>query len=294
MMNNISDCFSDFLRDEVILCDRSSKTIERYQCFCRLLINFLGNKPIDSVSLEDTRKWREMLYSYQKPDTVRGYIVCLKCFFKYCQRKGRQLLFDTEDIKIPKREKRILDIPTEDEVEEFISILAMKRRGYCNANRLRNVAIGRLIFSSGIRVSEACSLNRNSIKNRQFTIIGKSRDSRICFIDSQTEKCIADYLNIRTDNNPALFISYQTEKRMTPGNVRNAFEAACARSDGQFVGVRPHALRHSFATKMLNKHVDLRYIGDLMGHADLNTTKVYTHYTNPQLRAIYDRAHGEI
>ena len=235
-----------------------------------------------------------MLYSYQKPDTVRGYIVCLKWFFKYCQRKGRQLLFDTEDIKIPKREKRILDIPTEDEVEEFISILAMKRRGYCNANRLRNVAIGRLIFSSGIRVSEVCSLNRNSIKNRQFTIVGKSRDSRICFIDSQTEKCIADYLKIRTDNNPALFISYQTEKRMTPGNVRNAFEAACARSDGQFVGIRPHALRHSFATKMLNRRVDLRYIGDLMGHADLNTTKVYTHYTNPQLRAIYDRAHGEI
>ena len=195
---------------------------------------------------------------------------------------------------IPRREKRTLDIPTEDEVEEFISILAMKRRGYCNANRLRNVAIGRLIFSSGIRVSEACSLNRNSIKNRQLTIVGKSRDSRICFIDSQTEKCIADYLKIRTDNNPALFISYQTEKRMTPGNVRNAFEAACARSDGQFVGIRPHALRHSFATKMLNRRVDLRYIGDLMGHADLNTTKVYTHYTNPQLRAIYDRAHGEI
>lgn len=155
----------------------------------------------------------------------------------------------------------------------------MKRRGYCNANRLRNVAIGRLIFSSGIRVSEVCSLNRNSIKNRQFTIVGKSRDSRICFIDSQTEKCIADYLNIRTDNNPALFISYQTEKRMTPGNVRNAFEAACARSDGQFIGIRLHALRHSFATKMLNRRVDLRYIGDLMGHADLNTTKVYTHYT---------------
>ena len=192
---------------------------------------------------------------------------------------------------IPRREKRTLDIPTEDEVEEFISIIAMKRRGYCNANRLRNVAIGRIIFSSGIRVSEVCSLNRNSIKNRQFTIVGKSRDSRICFIDSQTEKCIADY---RTDNNPALFISYQTEKRMTPGNVRNAFEAACARSDGQFVGIRPHALRRSFATKMLNKRVDLRYIGDLMGHADLNTTKVYTHYTNPQLRAIYDRAHGEI
>lgn len=75
-------------------------------------------------------------------------------------------------LAIPKREKRTLDIPTEDEVEEFISILAMKRRGYCNANRLRNVAIGRLIFSSGIRVSEVCSLNRNSIKNRQFTIAG--------------------------------------------------------------------------------------------------------------------------
>ena len=75
-------------------------------------------------------------------------------------------------LAIPRREKRTLDIPAEDEVEEFISILAMKRRGYCNANRLRNVAIGRLIFSSGIRVSEVCYLNRNSIKNRQFTIAG--------------------------------------------------------------------------------------------------------------------------
>lgn len=287
----ISEYFSNFLRDEVVLCDLSTKTIERYQCFYKLLTDFLGDIPLSSLMLEDTRLWREQLYSYQKPDTVRGYIGCLRAFLKYCHRKGARLSFNVEDIKLPKREKRLLDIPTDVEVREFIDLIGEPRRGYNNINRLRNIAIAELIYSSGLRVGEVCALNRNSIKNRQATIVGKSSEPRICFIDINTERAIAEYLQTRTDNESALFISYQTEKRITTGNVRNIFKHACARSDGQFENIHPHTLRHAFATKLLERRVDLRYIGDLMGHKDLNTTKVYTHYSNPKLKEIYDQAH---
>lgn len=290
----ISEYYNDFLRDEVILCDRSTKTVERYKYFYKLLVDFIGEVPASSITIESTRRWRELLYTYQKPDTVRGYIGCLRAFLKYCVRKGVSFDFDVEDIKLPKREKRMLDIPTDLEVREFIDLIGEPRRGYNNINRLRNIAIAELIYSSGMRVGEVCALNRNSIKNRQATIVGKSSEPRICFIDTQTERAITEYLQARTDNNPALFISYQTERRITSGNVRNVFKHACVRSDGRFENIHPHTLRHAFATKLLERRVDLRYIGDLMGHKDLNTTRMYTHYSNPKLKEIYDQAHRGI
>ena len=154
-------------------------------------------------------------------------------------------------------------------------------------NRLRNIAILRLLAASGIRVSELVSLNRNSIRHRKFTVVGKSKNPRVVFIDEATEDAINNYLACRTDDNPALFISHQgARSRLTTGGVRRIFEFVCTNS--HFTDVTPHTIRHSFATTLLDRGVELCYISDLLGHQSLDTTRIYTHYTNTKLQHIYD------
>ena len=226
-------------------------------------------------------------YVISRNQILRGNIICFRSVLRRCVRKGWADI-DIEDIKIPKREKRIVNYLTESEIERFIGAVSAKYRGYSRINRLRNTAIVNLLYDSGIRVSELCLLNRNSIKECQFTVIGKSKSPRICFITRKTEEAIAEYLAERSDNERALFIATQNGKRITSDTVRKIFQNACKRSD--FINVHPHTIRHSFATRLLDKEVDIRYIAELMGHESLDTTKMYTHFSNPKLKKIYEKA----
>ena len=191
-----------------------------------------------------------------------------------------------EDIKVPKREKRTTKCLDEEQVAEFIRILAEHRRGYAGINRLRNVAMAEVLYSSGIRVSELCRLNRNSIRHRQFVVIGKSKNPRVCFISPEAERRLNDYLKARTDDNPALFVSNETGERVKPSGVRRVFREACDRSN--FDGIHPHTLRHSFATTLLSKGVDITYIAEMMGHSSIETTRIYQHFENVKLREIHE------
>lgn len=281
----ISEAFEYYRRAEIIAGGLSSKTAESYFYASKLAIGYFGNVEMGCIEAEDVRGFYEHLLGWQKPDTARGNIVCLRAVIKLLRRKNEPVM-DPEDIKVPKREKRLIAYLTEPEVREFIAEIGRRKRGYSETNRLRNIAMAELLFSSGIRVGELCRLNRNSIRNRQFVVVEKSKMPRPCFINERTEKAIAAYLERRRDVNTALFLSHQTGKRIAPGTVRRVFQNACKSSD--FDGIHPHTFRHSFGTYMLAKEVDLRYIGDMMGHESLDTTKIYTHYTNPQLKRIYD------
>lgn len=283
----ISEAFINYREIEVISRGLSPKTLESYIYAEKLVIEYFTDTDIKNITTIDVAKFYQYLCNYQKPDTARGNIICLRSVLKRCIRKG-WLNLDIEDIKIPKREKRIITYLTEPEVNRFISVVGEQCRGYSNLNRLRNIAIVSLLYDSGIRISELCSLNRNSIKERQFIVIGKSKNPRICFITEKTERKIKDYLDLREDNERALFIANQTGKRITSDNIRKVFQHACKRSD--FINVHPHTIRHSFATRLLEKEVDIRYIAELMGHESLDTTKMYTHFSNPKLKKIYEKA----
>lgn len=283
----ISEAFINYREIEVISRGLSPKTLESYVYAEKLVIEYFTDTDIKNITTIDVAKFYQYLCNYQRPDTARGNIICLRSVLKRCVRKG-WLNLDVEDIKIPKREKRIITYLTESEVDRFIFVVGKQCRGYSNLNRLRNVAIVSLLYDSGIRISELCSLNRNSIKERQFIVIGKSKNPRICFITEKTERKIKDYLDLREDNERALFIANQTGKRITSDNVRKVFQNACDRSD--FINIHPHTIRHSFATRLLDKEVDIRYIAELMGHESLDTTKMYTHFSNPKLKKIYENA----
>lgn len=285
----IKDAFSMYEEEEIIAGGLAEKTLESYVYAEKLVSSFFGSEvDIEDMRPMDVRSFYQHLLTWQKPNTARGNIVCLRSVVRLCVRKNMKMQTLPEDIKVSKREKRMINFLTPVEVEEFIDVIGEKRRGYAEINRLRNIAIAKLLYCSGLRVGELCRLNRNSIKDRQFTIVSKSKMPRICFINQAAEETIEKYLKVRTDKNPALFISNETENRITPGNIRRVFQNACERSD--FEGVHPHTLRHSFATTMLDHNIDLIYIGQLLGHESLDTTKMYTHYSNPKLKKIYDGA----
>ena len=287
MKTDIKSVFEEYRHAEIISANLSPKTEESYIYAEKLVEGYFGNIAITEIDARSVRCFYEHLLGWQKPDTARGNIVCLRSVIKWCKRHDLGVMAP-EDIKVPKREKRTIEYLTSTEVEEFVDIMATPMKGYSSLNRTRNVLIVKLLYATGLRVSELCRLNRNSFRDRQTTVIGKSKMPRPVYITEEVEDLIEKYLKQRNDSETALLISNQTGKRITPGTVRRVFQNACDRSD--FSGVHPHTLRHSFATKMLDRGVDLRYIADLMGHESLDTTRIYTHYTNPQLRKIYENA----
>lgn len=281
----ISEAFDLYRQREIIAAGLSTDTDESYFYTSKHVIGFFGDVEVTDLTLNEIVRFYEHLLSWQKPDTARGYMVCFRKVIKFLKRKGL-ITLDPEDIKIPKREKRLVEYLTETEVEEFIDVIGEKRRGYPEINRRRNVALAELIFSTGARVGEICKLNRNSIRDGQFVVVGKSKEPRPCYVSNRAQRAIDQYLKIRNDANPALFIANQTGKRLTGDNARKIFRNACERCD--LGHVHPHTLRHSFGTCMLAHNVDLIYIGDMMGHQSLDTTKMYTHYVNPRLKRIHN------
>lgn len=282
----LSDIFDLYEDVEIVIAGKSSKTLESYVNASKLAIKFFGDIDITLLEIGDIVKFAEHLRTWQRPDTVRGNLMCLRSVLRYCARKGVPVL-DVEDIHIPRREKRVVSFLHEGEAVAFRRAIAQKRVGYSRKNRLRNIAMTEVLYSSGIRVSELCRLNRNSIRDRKFTVIGKSSAPRLCFITTRAEKAVADYLAVRDDSSPALFVT-RGGARIKPSGVREAFKNACNRKELSLV--TPHMLRHSFATRMLERNVDIRYIGEMLGHQSLDTTLIYTHVENSTLKKVYEKA----
>lgn len=286
---SISEAFELYRIDYIAFKGLSIKTEEAYMTASKLLTRFYGDIMVSELTFAHIRDWRTWMSGWQKSDTTRGYIVCLRMVLKFLRKRGYNAL-DPDNIPVPIREGRRVRFLDELEFEQFVKDVSTPRRGYSRVNRVRNVAVVELLYATGLRNSELCSLDRDSIKNRTFTVIGKGRKTRIGFVSIEAMKAIEEYLKLRTDNNRALFVSLQTGERMTPGTLRRVFQNVCARTD--FENVTPHIIRHSYATKLMRHRVDTRYVKEFLGHASLETTQMYTHVVDEDLKAIYDRAHA--
>ena len=287
---NIKKAFEKRIEDDVVSAGCAPKTVRHCQYIGRLATNFFGeDKEMTALSSDDVLKYHDHLASWLRPDTVRKALTDLKCVLRWCAMRGDRVVH-RDLIKLPKHEKRTVNFLTEEEVFEFIDVVRQPRLGLSEQGRLRNVAICELLYSSGVRVSELVSLNRKQIKKRQFAVVGKSKLARPCFVSPRAERAINEYLATRKDRNPALFLSTEEEKRLSDQSVRNIFKRACMMSD--FEGVHPHTFRHSFATTLINKGVDISFVGKFLGHESLDVTKLYLHFTNQGLKKIHEAVMG--
>jgi integrase/recombinase XerD len=275
----ITEAFRSYATDVIAMKNQSRKTEENhYICMRSLLIHF-GDIPIEGLSFPMIRDWKLALDTARSAETVRNYVIKLRVVLAYCELQGLPVL-NPQLIPVPKRT---------DKVPVFISQADVSRL-MAGTKKIRNKCIISFLYASGIRVSELISLNRGNIADKSFTIVGKGGKARLCFIDERTDILLDLYLQNREDSDPALFLSDQTGLRMTAGGVQEIFKRA-RKVAGFTQPIHPHTMRHSFATNLMSNGMHIYNVQQLLGHSSIQTTQMYLHVTDPQLREEYVKHH---
>ncbi len=283
----ISEAF-DAYKKVIIMKGYSRRVIEHHDYVKKCIIKKIGDKELKHLTLDDIFEWQKTMKKRKLPNgetverasnTIRCDMQRLKALIKYMYITGEECI-NYQLIPMPKNECAERCFLYEHEVQAMID----------NAYSLRNKFVISLFYSSGIRLSELISLNRDSITNRTFTVIGKGKKMRICFIDERTEKLMEEYLATRKDDCPALIISELYKKRMTPTNIELLIRNSAKRANIK-KPVTPHILRHSFATNYLRAGGNIRYLSHMLGHSSMNTTLIYTHVVDNELYDQYCAFH---
>ena len=283
---------------------RSLKTIENYERYLTRFLTASGAEDPSDINDELVRSFRLWLNRQSagvhegrqetlKKKTQNYYLIAIRSFLKYLRKRGvesyapekielAKVAERTIDLLSVKDLKRLLDAPNEDSLKE-----------------LRDKAILELFFSTGLRLSELCALERDiDLTRDEISVRGKGEKVRVVFISDDAKKAITAYLKKRTDMDEALFVgeSKRAHKdgsmRLTPRSIERMVKFYAAKA-GIMDKVTPHILRHSFATDLLYNGADIRSVQMMLGHANISTTQIYTHITDSQLKEVHKKFHGK-
>lgn len=215
-------------------------------------------------------------------------ISALRSFFRFLRREG--LLEDNpaRRVWLPRVEKRLPSFLTREEVEDLLGAPDSS-----TLLGLRDRAILETLYSTGVRVGALVAMNRGDIDllGDLARVREKGKKERLCPLGGYAVRALRDYLKAFPGGNSGepLFVN-RSRKRLTAASVRKLLAKYIERAA---IGkkITPHALRHSFATHLLNAGADLRAVQELLGHESLSTTQVYTHVSQERLKKVYDRTH---
>jgi integrase/recombinase XerC len=279
------DKFITYLKVEK---EASTHTIVNYSVDLNDFSKFAG-QDIDLAKIDHLflRKYLAHIKSkgYSKR-TVARKIASLRSFFRFLYREGYIKMNPIASLSTPKLDKKLPIFLDEKEVVKLIE--APKGQDIVS---LRDRAVLETLYSTGIRVSELVGLN---VENIDFIggiikVFGKGKKERLTPIGDKAVRAIRNYLDKRKSAARAVFLG-KSNSRITDRTIRRIvtkyINIASLRHN-----ISPHTMRHSFATHMLNKGADLRSVQELLGHANLSTTQIYTHVTTERLKAVYEKAH---
>ncbi|MDD5291336.1 MAG: tyrosine-type recombinase/integrase [Patescibacteria group bacterium] len=308
----IIEYLNDFLDYSEIEKGLSAKTQENYTRFLNKFFKWLkesnltGLKP-NALSPLHISKYRIFLARHIDPRTKKSlkkttqnyYLIALRSLLEFFVEKNITSLSPTK-IKLARdkadKEIKFLNL---DQVERLL--LAPDKK---TAIGLRDRAILETFFSTGLRVAELISLNRdqlrikNSTADLEISILGKGNKVRTVYFSQRAIDALRQYLEKRQDMDEALFVNYKpgiakTDKsrRLTAKSIEDIVKKY-VKIAGLPVMATPHTIRHSFATDLLTQGVDLRLVQEFLGHRNIATTQIYTHVTNKQLRDVHRRLHS--
>ena len=225
--------------------------------------------------------------------TIARKVASLRSFYRFLIREGIVSDNPAADLTVPRLEKRLPTFLDEDQVARLLGAPDPAEP----AGR-RDRAILEMLYSTGVRISELAALSLEDVDliGEVAQVKGKGKKERLVPLGGPAVQALRDYLEVRTrvaqrrrTNRRALFVN-KAGGRLSDRGIRRIFHKY-ARRVGLPDKVSPHTLRHSFATHMLNRGADLRSVQELLGHAQLATTQVYTHVSQSQARKIYQSAH---
>jgi site-specific recombinase XerD len=287
----------------------SRLTIRQYEYYLDYLLAWLGREArevndLPDITTEVVRRYKLALARHLNEHTRRPltratqtyFLVALRSLLRYWARQGLEVL-PPDRIELGKGGSRSLKFLDPDQLRRLLAAPDVAEpRG------LRDRALLELFFSTGLRLAELAALDRASInlKTREFGVIGKGRKARIVFLSDAAAEWLERYLHSRQDHWKPLFIRMKGKLDTRPGGPGMRMSTRSierlvqkyVKLAGLGVKATPHTLRHSFATDLLSNGADLRAVQELLGHANLNTTQIYTHVTNPQLRAVHRKFHS--
>ena len=298
-MKSNDDLIFNFLRS---LQERSMSpaTIRAYTTDLNEFKWFANRKPMKRFVTMDRAAIRTYLAHLKdrrlKPATFLRKVACLRSFFKYLMRMGEIPLNPTLTLGTPRRESKIPKVLTADELERLIKAICLVRNPLTAA---RNRAWIELVYSCGVRVSEAAGLNIGNVDfwGKTIQVIGKGNKERIIPIGTHGMKALRDYLKLRNEDvmgpnaqrRPVFTNARAGERLSTRGMHLMITEGA--RKAGIHRKIGPHVVRHTFATHLLDAGCDLRSVQEMLGHKNLSTTQIYAHVTRERLKRTYGGAH---
>ncbi len=223
------------------------------------------------------------------PRSIQRRLSALRGFFRYLLREGMVRSNPAADVPSPKMAKRL---PKTLDVDQIARLLEIDGD---SPLAVRDRAIMELFYSSGLRLAELTHLQVTDLDLAEGTVqvLGKGNKSRILPVGRKAREAIAAWLRVRGDmaghEDGALFLS-RRGRALSPRAIQVRLRD-WSRKIGLSTGVNPHLLRHSFATHLLESSGDLRSVQELLGHADISTTQIYTHLDFQHLARIYDKSH---
>lgn len=287
----------------------SRLTLRNYRHYLSRFLDWFehrGHKSLEKLDQDLLRKYRVYLAEYADDQgrtlskkTQSYHIIALRSWFKFLIKNDVPVLHP-EKIDLPKAESRHMNFLPVEQVERLLAQPDITKPG-----GLRDRAMLEVLFSTGLRVSELVSLNRDQIDidRREFGVIGKGRRPRVVFLSDRAATWLGRWLQERQDEWRPVFIrlSGKSEETNTDGEQMRLTTRSVQRIVIKYarqahlpIKITPHGIRHSFATDLLFNGAGLRDVQEMLGHKNIATTQIYTHVTQPQLKKVHQKFHSDI
>lgn len=268
----------------------SPRSLALYAGDLARLAAYAGERPPEALQAHDVRRCLAQLHARgYAPRSLARMLSAWRSFYTWLGRQGRLKANPCSGLRPPRGEKRLPHTLTADAVAHLLDGAAGD-----DAITRRDRAMFELMYSSGLRLAELVGLDLSDLvlDSGEVSVTGKGRKTRVVPVGRQAVAALRDWLAVRASlagDTPALFVGARGA-RISPRVVQARLKRL-ALMRGIRERVHPHALRHSFASHVLQSSGDLRAVQEMLGHASLSTTQVYTHLDFQHLAKVYDQAH---
>jgi len=271
------------------------------KAYCADVLDFLiwlDEESCEEVSFQKIRDYLHFIQKFQyKKTTLARKISSLRTFYKYLFREKRVDSNPASNIISPKKPRNLPKFLSSYEVEQILNNVKIDTPA-----GFRNKAILELLWATGMRISELSGLNFEdlNLEENEIKVFGKGAKERIILVSERAKTYLTRYIesarpliakgyDVSTDNQSPVFIN-NTGYRLQPRTVRNVINDIVEKIDLP-KHVTPHVFRHSFATHLIENGADLRVVQELLGHASISNTQIYTHVSSQHLKDVYNDTH---
>jgi integrase/recombinase XerC len=277
----------------------SPHTLSNYRRDLLGVVTFCDSADVSDWPALDAKHVRGFLAARHRQGTggrsLARALSALRSFLKFLIREGRLQKNVAQGVQAPKAPRKLPEPLDVDEMTRLLSPTASSTKPTDDPLMIRDTAMLELMYSAGLRLAEMVSLNVGEIDlaDGSVSVTGKGGKTRVVPVGRYAREALVNWQRLRAglanDGEPALFVS-QRGGRLTPRAVQQRFRQRGIQQ-GIESRVHPHKLRHAFASHLLESSGDLRAVQELLGHADIATTQIYTHLDFQRLAEVYDKAH---